>query len=126
MIQTEQMIQKEIMRLLVDLDKATYGYYMANGRVIYPNASRFYYTAKRLYEQVDLLVNKYSPNYISSSNYMFIYNSQRVTLLHLDVLKDNKKLTGQGLTYELEKYLMKLYGIFSCISTHCKKQGNIY
>ena len=51
MIQTEQMILEEIMRLLNDLDKATYGDYKANDHVIPPNANGFYYTAKRLYEQ---------------------------------------------------------------------------
>lgn len=124
MIQTEQMILEEIMRLLNDLDKATYGDYKANDHVIPPNANGFYYTAKRLYEQVDILVKDYSPHYVSPSNYKFIYDSQRVTLLHLDVLKGNRKLKGQELTCELEKYLEELYGIFGCISTYYKKCHN--
>ena len=125
MVQTEQMILKEMMRLLNDLNKATYGDFKANGHVIPPNANRFYYTANRLYEQVDILVKNYSPKYMSSSDYMHIYDSQRVVLLYLDVLKDNKKLKGQEITWELEKYLMELYGVFNCISTYCKEQGYI-
>lgn len=125
MIKTEQLILEEIMRLLDDLDKATYGTYRANGHVIPPNASWFYSIAKRLYEQTDLLVNNYSPGYISSSDYNFIYDSQRVILLHLDVLRDNKKVAGQVLTRELENYLMELNGVFGCISTYGKKKGYI-
>lgn len=121
MIQTEQLILEKIMRLLDDLDKATYGCYRANGNVIPSDASRFYYSAKRLYEQVDILVKDYSPDYVSPSDYRFICNSQRVTLLNLKVLKDSKKLKGQELTWELEKYLMEFYGMFSRISTHCEK-----
>ena len=124
MIQTERMILDEIRQLFDDLDKATYGDYKANGHVIPPNASRFYYTTKRLYEQVDILVKDYNPNYMSPSDYMCIYDSQRIILLHLDVLKDCKKLNGQELTWELEKYLTKLYGIFGCISTFCEKLVN--
>lgn len=123
MIQTEQLILEEIMRLLDDLYKATYGSYRANGNVIPSNASRFYYSAKRLYEQVDILVKDYGPDYVSPSDYKFILNSQRVTLLNLEVLKDCKKLKGQELTWELEKYLMDLYGMFSRISAHCERCG---
>ncbi len=83
---------QNITRLFADLETATYGDYKANGHVIPPNASRFYYTTKRLYEQVDILVKDYSPNYVSSSDYMCIYDSQRIILLHLDVLKDCKKV----------------------------------
>lgn len=124
MIQTEQLVLEEIMRLLNDLDKATYGSYRVNGHVIPPNASRFYYSAKRLYEQADILFKDYSPDYVSPSDYKFICNSQRGILLNLEVLKDSKKLKGQELTWELEKYLMELYGMFSRISTHCEKCGN--
>jgi len=124
MKKTEEQMLQNITRLFADLETATYGDYKANGHVIPPNASRFYYTTKRLYEQVDILVKDYSPNYVSSSDYMCIYDSQRIILLHLDVLKDCKKLNGQELTWELEKYLTKLYGIFGCISTFCEKLVN--
>lgn len=124
MLQTEQMILEEIRRLLDDLEKATYEDYRANGRVIQPNANKFYFTAKRLYEQVDILVAEYSPDYISPSNYKFIYDSQRRILLKLELLKDDKKLKGQELTWELEGYLMELNGMFNCISTYCDKRDN--
>ena len=64
MIQTEQMILEEIMRLLNDLYKATYGDYNANDHVIPTHANGFYYTATRVYDQVDILVNVYSPHYV--------------------------------------------------------------
>lgn len=90
MIQTERMILDEIRQLFDDLDKATYGDYKANGHVIPPNASRFYYTTKRLYEQVDILVKDYNPNYVSPSDYMYIRFS-----------KNN--LTSFGRTKRLQK-----------------------
>lgn len=124
MIQTEQTIREEIRRLLEDLEKATYDDHRANGRVIQPDASRFYFTAKRLYEQVDMLVAEYSPDYVSPSDYKSIYDSQRITLLNLEMLKDNKKLKGQELTWKLEEYLMELNGLFDCISTYCNKRDN--
>ena len=121
MMQSEQMILEEIMQLLDDLNKATYGDYKANGLVISPNANRFYNATKRLYEHVDILVKDFSPDYVSPSNYTFIYNSKRKILLYLDVLRDNRKLKGHELTWELEKYLMELYGLFDCISSYCEK-----
>lgn len=124
-MQTEKILLIEIMQLLEDLEKATYGSYRADGHVIPPNASRFYSIVKRLYEQTDILVNTFSPGYISSSDYNFIYDSQRVILLHLEVLRNNKKVADQVLTRELENYLMELNGVFGCISTYCKKMGYI-
>lgn len=123
MIQTEKMKLEEIMRLLKDLENATYGEFKTNGLVFSPNANRFYYSAKHLYESTDELINRFSPEYITTSDYRFICASQRVTLLQLAVLKDNKKLKGEEITWELEKYLTELQGLFSCISTYCKKQG---
>ena len=56
------------------------------------NANRFYYSAKQLYESTDELINRFSPEYITSSDYKFICASQRVTLLQLAALKDNKEI----------------------------------
>ena len=123
MIKTERILLEEIMRLLKDLENATYEETKPNGLVSPPNASKFYYSAKKLYESTDELIDRFSPEYITSSDYRFICASQRVTLLQLAVLKYNKKLKGVEITRELEKYLTELQELFSCISTYCKKQG---
>ncbi len=122
MIQTEKQILKEIMSLLGELDKATYGEYKANDHFLPPSASRFYHTTRRLYENVDTLVNNYSPTYITHNDYSYIYDSPRLYLLDLNVLR-YKKLEAQELTWELEKYLIKLHGVFQCVSEYCKTQN---
>lgn len=123
MIQTEKIKLEEIMRLYNNLEKATYGEYKTNGIVSRPSASRFYYTAKKLYESVDELIDNYSPKYISFSNSKMISASRRDTLLQLDVIKDDKTMKDEEVTWELEKYLTELQGLFDCIYTYCKKQG---
>ena len=49
--------------------------------------------------------------------------SRRDTLLQLDVIKDDKTMKDEEVTWELEKYLTELQGLFDCIYTYCKKQG---
>ena len=121
MVKTEKMLLEEIMRLLKDLENATYGEFKTNGLVFCPSASRFYYSAKKIYESVDELINNYSPKYVSFSDFKMISASQRDTLLQLDVIKDDKTRKDEEVTRELEKYLTKLQGLFNCISTYCKK-----
>ena len=123
MIQTEKMKLEEIMRLLKDLETATYGEFKANGLIFPPSVSRFYYSAKKLYESTDELIDRFSPEYVTDSDYIFICASQKDILLQLDVLKDNKNLKDMEVTWELEIYLMELQGLLNCISTYCKKQG---
>lgn len=48
MVKTEKMLLEEIMRLLKDLENATYGEFKTNGIVFRPSASRFYYSAKKI------------------------------------------------------------------------------
>lgn len=120
MIKTEKQILEEIMNLLGELDNATYGEYRANFHFLPPSASWFYHTARRLYENVDILVNNYSPTYITHNDYSYIYDSQRVDLPYLDSLIYNKKLKDQKLTKELEKCLIKLHGVFRCVIEYCK------
>ena len=83
----------------------------------------FIIVQKKIYESVDELINNYGPKYVSFSDYKMISASQRDTLLQLDVIKDDKTMRDEEVTRELEKYLTKLQGLFSCISTYCKKQG---
>ena len=82
MIQTEKMILGEIMRLLKDLENAAYGETKANGLIFPPNLSRFYYRAKKLYEIVDELVERFDPKYVTHTDYKFICESQRYILLY--------------------------------------------
>ena len=123
MIKTEKILLEEIMRLLKDLENATYEEAKTNGLVFPPNASKFYYSAKKLYESTDELIDRFSPEYVTDSDYKFICASQKDILLQLDVLKDNKKLKGMELTWELETYLATLHDLFHCITDYCNKQG---
>lgn len=123
MIQTEKMIVKEIVQLLNSLDAATYGEYKTNGVIIRPSISRFYHITRKLYELTDELVDKYNPQYITSSDYKFICESQRDTLFRLAVLKDNKTLDDMEITRELETYLSTLHGLFHRITDCFNKQG---
>lgn len=118
MIQTEKMILGEIMRLLKDLENAAYGETKANGLIFPPNLSRFYYRAKKLYEIVDELVERFDPKYVTHTDYKFICESQRYILRQLDVLKDNTNIKGMEVTRRLEDYLTRIQGVFSCISTY--------
>lgn len=123
MIKTEKMILEEIMRLLKNLENVTYGEYRTNGIVFPPNASSFYYSAKQLYECTDELFDRFMPEYVTDSDYRFICASQKNILLQLDVLKDNKKLKGMEVIWELETYLATLHDLFHCITDYCNKQG---
>lgn len=120
MEQTEVKLLQEITQLFADLNVATYGKERANGRFLPPDANKFYYSTMRLYEAIDELVEKYQPAYITESDYRFIYDSQRPLLLELNVLRDKNKLQGDYLTWELEKYLSKIEGLFICVLSYCK------
>ena len=122
MKQTEEQILQDITRLFSDLEVATYGRERANGRYIRPDASSFYYCAKRIYDTIEELVDVYHPDYITASDYNYILDSKRTLLLELEVFKDRNKLEGDYLTYELEKYLMKMQGLFECILSYCKNK----
>ena len=124
MIQTERMILEEIMRLLKDLENATYGETKNNGLDFPPNSSKFYYGAKKLYKIVDELVERFNPKCVTDTDYKFICESQKDTLLQLAVLKDNKKLKGMAITWALEDYLKNIQGLFSCISSYCTQSKN--
>lgn len=119
---TEEQTLQEISRILDELDAATYGRERANGHLMPPNASNFYCCAKRLYEVTDELIKEYHPAYITESDYRFICDSRRLLLLELSVMKDENKLQGDNLTWELEKYLLKIQGLFACILSHFKSK----
>ena len=118
MKQTEEHILQEITQLFADLEAATYGRERANGRFIPPNAKRFYYCAKRIYDTTDELVNNYQPNYVTVSDYGFICDSRRTVLRDIDVFKDRNKLEYDYLTCELDKYLQKIQELFGCILSY--------
>ena len=120
MKQTEELMLQETGRLFAELEVATYGKGRANGRSIRPDARSFYYCAKRIYDTIEELVNSYQPDYITASDYNFICDSKRTLLLELEVFKDRNKLEGDYLTYELEKYLMKMHGLFDHILSQSK------
>jgi len=120
MKQTEELMLQETGRLFAELEVATYGKGRANGRSIRPDARSFYYCAKRIYDTIEELVNSYQPDYITASDYNFICDSKRTLLLELEVFKDRNKLEGDYLTYELEKYLMKMHGLFGHILSQSK------
>lgn len=116
---TEEQMLQETGRLFADLEVATYGRERANGRSIRPDARSFYYCAKHIYDTIEELVDVYQPDYITASDYNFICDSKRTLLLELEVFKDRNKLEGDYLTYELEKYLMKMQDLFGCILSQC-------
>ena len=115
MIQTEKQIKKEIVQLFSDLEAAAYGRERANGHYICPHSSTFYRCAKRIYELTDELYESYHPDYISGTDYKFIYDSRKRLLLELNVLRDKKHTTEIELTYILEEYLLQLQGLFKSI-----------
>ena len=122
MKQTEEQILQDITRLFSDLEVSTYGRERANGRSIRPDVSSFYYCAKRIYDTIEELVDVYHPDYITASDYNYILDSKRTLLLELEVFKDRNKLEGDYLTYELEKYLMKMQGLFEYFLSYCKNK----
>ncbi|MEE3483050.1 MAG: hypothetical protein VZQ98_01855 [Bacteroidales bacterium] len=87
MKQTEEQLLQNITRLFADLEDATYGKERANGRFVPPDARNFYYCSKCIYDATDELVESYQPNYISKSDYNFIYDSKRTLLLDLAVFE---------------------------------------
>lgn len=121
MEQTEKLILENINQIFDDLDAATYGRERNNGHYLSPDVSIFYHSVKHLYDLVDELVDKYQPDYITGIDYRFIYDSQRTLLPELAVFKDRCKLRGEQLTWELEKYLLKIQGLFSCVLSNCNK-----
>ena len=70
----------------------------------------------------DELIEAYHPAYITENDYRFIYDSRRTVLLELSVMKDGNELQGDNLTWELEKHLLKIQGLFGCILLHCKSK----
>lgn len=120
MKQDENQLLQEVIRLFSDLEDATYGKERANGRYVIPNASNFYYNAKRLYEVTDELVANYHTDYLSQSDYEFICDSKRSLLLDLDVKKGKKGLNEQELTYLLAQYLSNLQSLFGKIILKAK------
>lgn len=112
MKQKEELLLQKTVRLFAELEVATYGKERANGRSIRPDARSFYYCAKRIYDTIEELVDGYQPDYITASDYNNICDSKRTLLLELEVFKEKSKLEGDYLTYELEKHLMKMHGLF--------------
>ena len=119
---TEEQMLQETGRLFADLEVATYGRERANGRSIRPDSRSFYYCAKHIYDTIEELVDVYQPDYITASDYNYILDSKRTLLLELEVFKDRNKLEGDYLTDELEKYLMKMKGLFECFLSYCKNK----
>lgn len=119
MKQKEELMLQETVRLFAELKVATYGKERANGHSIRPDARRFYYCAKRIYDTIEELVDDYQPDYVTANDYNYICDSKRTMLLELEVFKDRNKLEGDYLTYELEKYLMKMQGLFGRILSQC-------
>ena len=105
---TEKNILREIARLLAELDVATYGDDNHRCRTIPPSVSRFHLCTTQIFKLIDELVANYQPDYISNSDYYYICDCERSIKLELDVLKDNKRLHGQQLTWALEPYWEKL------------------
>ena len=122
MKQTEKLMLQKTGRLFAELEVATYGKERANGLSIRPDARSFYYCAKRIYDTIEGLVDIYQPDYITASDYYYICDSKRTLLLELEVFKDRNKLEGDYLSYELEKYLMRMHGLFGHILSQCKSK----
>jgi len=119
---TEEQMLQETGRLFADLEVATYDRERANGRSIRPDARSFYYCAKHIYDTIEELVGGYQPDYITASDYNHICDSKRTLLLELEVFKDRNKLEGDYLTCELDKYFMKMQGLFGCILSQCNSK----
>lgn len=115
MRKSENEILREIARLLTELDVATYGDDNHKCRTIPPSASRFYLFTMQIFKFVDELVAEYHPDYISNSHYYYICDCERRFKLELGVLKDNRSLNGNQLTWALEPYFEKLKDLFKDI-----------
>ena len=124
MKQKEKLMLQEIVRLFTELEVATYGKERANGRSLRPDARNFNYCAKRIYDTIEELVDGYQPDYITASDYNFICDSKRTLLLELEVFKDRNKLEDDDLTYQLEKYLVIIQGLFGRILSYCKNPNS--
>jgi len=121
MEQTEKRILESINQIFDDLDAATYGKERNNGHFLPPDASIFYHRVKRLYDLVDELVDNYQPDYITGFDYRFINDSQRTLLPDLAVFQERNKLKGEQLTWELEKYLLRIEELFGCVLKNSRK-----
>lgn len=108
-------ILSEVTHLIDELEVATYGSDKHVYRTIDPSAYRFYLCAKQIYKLIDDLVAEYQPDNISNSDYYYICDCKRTTILELEVLKDNKRLHGQQLTWALEPYLDQMNDLFKSI-----------
>ena len=110
---SEENLLKQIVQILTNLEKATYGYDRANGNHLPPSVGQFKLCSKRLYEIANTIIENYPHDYISDRDLLFLYDFERLDLRNLELL-DSKKNNGEyGLSDELEKYLFKMQSLFS-------------
>lgn len=112
---TEKNILREIARLLAELDVATYGDDNHRCRTIPPSVSRFHLCTTQIFKLIDELVADYQPDYISNSDYYYIFDCERSIKLELEVLKDRKSSNDQSVTWDLEPYLDQMNDLFKSI-----------
>jgi len=110
---SEELLLKEIVQILTNLEKATYGYDRANGNHIPPNVSQFRLCTKRLFEIVNTVVENYPHDYIDDRDLWLLYDSERLDLYNLELLDSKKNYVEYLLSDELEKYLFKMQSLFS-------------
>ena len=110
---SEELLLKEIVQILTNLEKATYGYDRANGNHIPPNVSQFRLCTKRLLEIVNTVVENYPHDYIDDRDLWLLYDSERLDLYNLELLDSKKNYVEYLLSDELEKYLFKMQSLFS-------------
>ena len=110
---SEELLLKEIVQILTNLEKATYGYDRANGNHIPPNVSQFRLCTKRLFEIVNTVVENYPHDYIDDRDLWLLYDSERLDLYNLELLDSKKNYVEYLLSDELEKYLFKIQELFS-------------
>ena len=107
---SEELLLKEIVQILTNLEKATYGYDRANGNHIPPNVSQFRLCTKRLFEIVNTVVENYPHDYIDDRDLWLLYDSERLDLYNLELLDSKKNYVEYLLSDELEKCSLILCG----------------
>lgn len=115
MEQTREKLYKHINYLYKELVKATYGEDKTNGHYIGPSTDRFYIITCQLYDAIDEIFENFCPPHLSINDWRLINGHKRNIILDIDVLKDNKKIQGDKLTWTLEKILSKVKGDVKCI-----------
>lgn len=99
----------EISNLYEELRKDTYGERKGGGHELPPNSNSFYVYACRLYKTVWDILEHY-PEFKLGCSKELIFDSERLVLYELNILRSEKNKDNNSLRETLEKYYLKIGG----------------